>query len=342
MKTIGAIVFFILICAISALLFLDSIPVLVHRTAPELDRTLLILVGLSVLALAWWFASGRRWRVAAVGWTVLAIPFASHAIWQTEVLLADYRGARLPDRMAIENYRETPIFWDGFEDPVGLTLEFELVHPPDLGGIVFTPQIRMAPHYDIAAEDLQSARTFSNGYFKDNYFGVDVGDLVILKPVLFQDIYENTPPDTDVDFLDASGRTRLVYHLHAGTVAQLASRDNICLVSPSVGLPTCADNEDASDGCVGDFTRKVTDVTYNIGTDVTALWTASGGSYRNADLSALLTDVLRRESSLQGDVAAWRALHRQFEPAQLATRGYQKCPPGPASHGIGRVCYCRR
>ena len=88
--------------------------------------------------------------------------------------------------MTIENFRETPILWDGFDGPIGLTIELDLVHPAGLEGFVFTPQVRMAPAYDIAADDLQSSRTFSGGYFKDWHIGEDVGDLVLLKPVLFQ------------------------------------------------------------------------------------------------------------------------------------------------------------
>ena len=57
MKLIGAILVFVLICAVSALLFLASIPAVVHRTAPELDQTLLFLAGLLVLAAIWWFVS---------------------------------------------------------------------------------------------------------------------------------------------------------------------------------------------------------------------------------------------------------------------------------------------
>ncbi len=341
MKIVGAIIVFILICAISALLFLASIPVVVHQVAPELEQTLLILVGLLALAAIWWFVSGRNWTFAVIGWLVLAVPFSAHATWQGKTLIADRKGANLPGQMAIENFRETPIFWDHFDGPVGVTIEFDLVHPPGLAGIVFTPQVRMAPAYDIAAKDLESSRTFSGGYFKDWHIGEEVNGLVLLKPVLFQGIYADNPPDHDIDWLDSSGRTHLVYRLHPGTVDQLPSRDKICLVKPSFGLPNCAPDQGVEAGCVGKNTRKVTEVTYNIGTDLNALWVASGGTFRNADLGVLITQALQAHSSLQGDPAAWTAIQRRFEPAGLAAAGYRLCPPGKDSHGIRKVCYCR-
>ena len=253
----------------------------------------------------WWFVSGRKWAFAVIGWLVLAVPFSAHAIWQGKILIADRKGANLAGQMTIENFRETPILWDGFDEPVGLTIELDLVHPAGLEGFVFTPQIRMAPAYDIAADDLQSSRTFSGGYFKDWHIGEDVGDLVLLKPVLFQSIYVNTPPDHDVDALDASGRTHLIYRLHPGTVDLLASQDEICLVNASFGLPNCAPDQDATAGCVGKNTTKVTDVTYHIGADLNALWTATGRTFRNADIGHLIATVMREHSSLQGDSAAW-------------------------------------
>lgn len=341
MKLVGAIFVFLLICAISAWLFLESIPAVVHRTTPELDRTLPILAGLLALAVIWWFASGRTWAIAAVGWLVLAVPFSAHAIWQGTTVLAERKGAGLPRQMAIENFRETPIFWDGFDRPVGLTIEFDLVHPPGLEGIVFTPQIRMAPAYDIAAEDLQSSRAFSGGYFRDWHIGEKVGDLTLLKPVLFRGIYPHGPPDHDVDALDVSGRTHLVYRLHPGTIERLESEENICLANPSFGLPICAQGQDATTGCVGKYTRKVTDISYNIGTDLTALWVASGRTFRNADLGHLLTQVLQNQSSLQGKSDAWTTLQKQFEPAGLEAAGFRLCPPGEDSHSTGKVCYCR-
>ena len=318
-----------------------SIPALVHRTAPELDRTLLILAGLLALSVIWWFVSGRNWAFAGIGWLVLAVPFSAHALWQGKILIADRKGETLSRQMTVENFRETPIFWDGFDGPVGLTIELDLVHPPGLDAFVFTPQVRMAPAYDIAADDLQSSRTFSGGYFKDWHIGEDVGDLVLLKPVLFQGIYQDNPPDHDIDALDASGRTHLIYRLHPGTVAQLPSRDKICLVNPSLGLPNCTSEQDATAGCVGKYTRKVTEVSYNIGTDLNALWTASGRTFRNADIGALIATELQENSSLQGDSAAWTALQQRFEPAGLAAAGYRLCPPGEGSHSIGKVCYCR-
>ena len=115
MKLFGAIIVFLLICAVSTLLYMASIPALVHRTAPELDRTLLILAGLLALSVIWWFVSGRNWAFAVIGWLVLAVPFSAHALWQGKILIADRKGETLSRQMTVENFRETPIFWGGSE-----------------------------------------------------------------------------------------------------------------------------------------------------------------------------------------------------------------------------------
>lgn len=341
MKLAGAIIVFVLICAISAWLYLASVPVLVHRTSPELDQTVFILIGLFAVAVVWWFVSGRHWGFAVIGWLVLAVPFTTHAWWQGKTLLADSKGVTLSRQMAVENYRETLIFWDGFGGPVGLEIELDLVHPPGLDGLVFTPQIRMAPAYDIAPEDLQSSRTFSGGYFKDSYIDEKVGDLTLLKPVLFQNLYEDNPPDHDIDRLDTSGRTHLTYRLHPGTVSLLESEAKMCLANPSFGLPNCGPGQDATDGCVGENIRKVTDITYNIDTELNAQWTASGSSFNNADIGHLIAQMLQDKSALQGDRETWTAIQKQFEPAGLEAAGFRLCPNGDLSHSIGKVCYCR-
>jgi len=341
MKLAGAILLFIVICGVSALTLLCSVPVVVHAVTPDLEQTLATLAVLLALAIAWWFASGRRWLLAAVGWLILAVPFTSHAVWQSSTLIADYRGAQLPARMEIENFVEAPIYWHGFDGPVGYTITFDLVHPAGLDGIVFTPQVRMAPAYDIAAEDLQSIRTFSGGYFHGRRIDPAIGDLTLLKPILFQGVYGDNTSDQDIDALDPSGRTHLTYHLHPGTIETLHSVDQICLTNPSFGLPTCGPTQDAGDGCVGKNTRKVTDVTYHIGQDLSALWTADGDGFRNADLGALISQTLQRRSSLQGKPEAWTALQRRLEPASLEAAGYRLCPRGPKSHSIGKACYCR-
>lgn len=340
-KLAGASLVFVLICAISAWLFLASVPALVHRTSPELGQTLQILAGLLALAVLWWLVSGRRWTIALLGWLVLAVPFSAHALWQGETLIADRKGATLSRQMTVENFSETPIFWEGFSGPVGMEIEFDLVHPQGLTGFVTAPQIRMAPDYDIAAKNLESSRTFSGGYFRDWHIEEKVGDLTVLKPVLFQSLYKDSPSDHDFDVLSPNGRTHLIYRLHPGTVKRLESKAKMCLVNPSFGLPVCGPDQDASDGCVGKNIRKVTDVTYNIGADLNALWTAGGTTFNNVDIGHVIAQALQKDSSLRGDSEAWTALQKQFEPAGLAAAGYRLCPAGKDSHSIGQVCYCR-
>ena len=78
-----------------------------------------------------------------------------------------------------------------------------------------------------------------------------------------------------------------------------------------------------------------------MGSDLSALWLASGASDLTVDLSAQLTAALRTKSTLQSKPAEWTAMHRRLEPAGLTKAGYELCPPGEESHTRFRTCYCR-
>jgi hypothetical protein len=60
-----------------------------------------------------------------------------------------------------------------------------------------------------------------------------------------------------------------------------------------------------------------------------------------ADFSEPLTETLRRNSTLQSDPEAWRAMQQRLEPEGLMRAGYRICPPDANTHTASRVCYCR-
>jgi hypothetical protein len=173
-----------------------------------------------------------------------------------------------------------------------------------------------------------------------------VGDLALLKSVLFQRLYVNDSFEpkykwnSGFDFAPVA-RTRLTFHLHPGTLDYLESPDRLCLSSRSFGLRVCETGEDPKQGCASPNWRPVTDPIYAVGNDLTALWMAAGAADMVVDLGPVLTATLRAQSRLQGDPEGWTAMQRRLEPAGLTAAGYELCPAGEGSHTAFRTCYCR-
>lgn len=300
-----------------------------------------------VLAVLWWLAVGRSIGKALIGWAVLALPLLAHGGMAGALLFARFEGARLANETRIESYRESPLAWPGFDGPVGLRIRLELTHPRGVDALILPPEIRMGPELEIPRHRLSASRTSGSGYFKDSYLDRPVGDLALLKTVLFQRVFEN--PAAEMPFhkwnaavrFDPSGRTVLTYHLLPGTIDYLPDPNRICLNSRSRGIPVCAGDEKPESGCASPNRRRGTDPVYADGRDLSALWMAAGGYDLVADLSRPLTARLRAQSILQSDPAAWTAMQRRLEPTGLSEAGYRLCAGGAESHTFFRTCYCR-
>ena len=306
-----------------------------------------VMAAAVVLGLIWWLAVGRTLELALLGWGVLALPVAAHGAIAVSLLVAYYQGYRLASSTEIVEYREEPITWPGFDGPVGLTLTLGLSHPSGASAVIQPPEIRMGPKVDIERQHLVASLRSGSGYFKDNFLEEPVGALVLLKPVLFQRVFRNDAArrslyrwSASADF-GAGERTALTYHLLPGTVDYLPERNRICLTNRSYGIPLCEAGQLPQTGCAPPHMGPVSKVTYEMGSDLSALWLASGASDLTVDLSAQLTAALRKRSALQSRPAAWTAMHRRLEPEGLTKAGYELCPPGDESHTRFRTCYCR-
>jgi len=334
--------------AVAALAVLARLPGLKEGVSQEEVPALLAGAGLFVLLGGfWWLVCGRRLRPASLGWLVLALPTTLYLTEAGRLIAADWEGRRLAEAVRIENYEEAPILWPGFDGPVGLTVSFDLVHPEGVSALILPPEIRMGPALEVPRNKLNFTLTNGSGYFKDRYLAEPVGDLTLLKSVLFQRHYVNDSFDRDFEkwisaFRFAPGRrTHLTFHLHPGAIDYLAGPDRLCLSSQSFGQRVCGAGEEPSLGCARANWRRVTDPIYVAGTDLTALWMAAGAADMVVDLGPVLTATLRAESLLQGAPAAWTAMQKRLEPASLAAAGYELCAPGEDSHTDFRTCYCR-
>jgi hypothetical protein len=338
MKTFGRLVLFGLLCALSAAALLLLLPGLKEGfSRGEIPLLLGIVAGLAAFGGLWWFAAGRG-ILRRAGLAILVLPAVVSLAIVGQLIAARLAGARLAERVTIENYREEPILWEGFDGPVGLTVAFDLLHPAGSEGVIYPPQVRMGGHVDIPNGVLLSTYTYGGGYFEDHRLEEAVGPLALLKPVTFQKLYE---PRFASRPLDPGRRTRLTYHLYPGTFTYLESEARLCLAMRSAGVARCAAGQRAADGCLPADWGPVVEPVYHDGGELTALWLIAGGFDMVADLSPLLTEVLRRESALQNDPRAWSAIHKRLEPDGLMAAGYRLCPRGRDSHSTTRICFCR-
>jgi len=297
-----------------------------------------IVGGLFALAAIWWLIVGRSMRAAAVGWVVLAIPITLTFGVIVQLVTARIEGERLARQVRVVSYAEAPILWPGFDGPVGLDIDITLHHPDGVNALVLPPEIRMAPAVDIPRDRLDATLTGGAGYFKDYYLEKKTGPVTLLKIVLFQNVYA----DRFATHRFGSGReTTLRYHLYPGTIDLLESRDRLCLMSRSAGVPRCPRGVEPETGCLNYGWPQVAAPVYSVGGNLTALWLAAGGHGFVADFSAPLTDALQQHSALQNAPDAWRAMQRRLEPEGLERAGYRVCPPAPNTHTASRVCYCR-
>jgi hypothetical protein len=340
MITAVRVVFFVLLClAATAALWL-LFPFLKEGSSQSELPLFLSAAGiLSVLAIAWWFVCGRSLGKTIVGCLVLALPFGLNLRQATLLIQADIEGRRLPDRIAITSYQETPIHWPGFDGPVGLDIELEITYPDGTDGLIKPPEIRMGPALAIPRHVASSTLTTGGGYFQDRRLDQPVGDLAILKSVLFQELYAER---FAYRRFEPDGLTRLTYHLYPGTLETLMSEDKFCLASASFGLPACAEAQAPETGCAPTGRRRVvSDPIFHDGSDLQALWLVTGAHDMVADVSPLLSARIQASSLLQGDPDAWTGIMKRLEPASLERAGYRLCPPGQDSHNASRTCYCR-
>jgi hypothetical protein len=267
----------------------------------ELPLFASIAAGLGIVAGLWWLANRRGApRLAAIGATLLALPFCVYAALSVRVLVNDWRGRRASRTVRILALRETEIRWPGLEGPVGVRLEVELEHAIGLEGNLFAPKILMGAD--------------PRPTYRDYFFGpMDQGvDAFLTVPGLERDQY----PARDV--FVRPGRVRMAFELFPSTMDR---RDgNAVCFSAMVARPVFEG------------------LSYEAGAHLGAAWFFAAPGTIYVDLSAPLTQALRRFSAFEGKADPWQAMMRRLEPERLRAAGYRACePPRP---GGGEACYC--
>jgi hypothetical protein len=341
------VIFLLLIGCVSALGLVLIIPFVKEGSSWGDMPILAGMVGVALLlGLGWWLAVGRSLAKAMIGWLILSIPLIAHGSAMVSLLLARYEGWRLADTVEIRNYKETPILWPGFDGPIGLEVTLELHHAAGIKALILSPEIRMGPVLSVSREKLSASQTSGSGYLKNSYLDRPLGNLTLLKSVLFQKVFENPVAESPNEKWLSSRRfsesevTPLAYALLPGTVDYLPDPKQICLNSRSYGIALCTAEQKPEMGCASKNYSPVTDPIYNLGSNLSALWIAAGAYDMTADLSSKLDAILRHESILQGKPTEWTEIQKRLEPKGLAAAGYRLCAPGPDSHTAFRTCYC--
>jgi hypothetical protein len=309
MQAVRGIFFFILV-AISAVGLLVLLPFLKEGASRE--EIPLLLGGAGIYLLlggVWWLFVGRVPVKAALGWAFLLAPLLAYLALAGVLLLAYVRGERLSRSISIESYSEEPIFWPGFDDPVGWRIVVGLNQPPEVEALLTAPEIRMGPEVDIPSGDLSNTGA-AGRWLAERRFA-------------------------------PGSHSEHVYHLFPGHLDYLASEDKVCVTSATFGLPACGPGQTAEQGCVRTERQPGRPAVHHQGTDLSAIWAAFGSYDMAIDLSRTLTRTMRRESRLQGDPAFWSTMQKRLEPAGLAAAGYRLCPSGDDTHSTSRLCYCR-
>jgi len=287
---------------------------------------------MALLAGIWWFATGRRLAYAAPPLAVLAVPLLAYLALIADFALAAHEARRFANSVKIVGYTEQRIQWPGFDGPVGVRLTLELSHGVPPGGVLYAPELSMAPLG--ATEGGIYHRLIVGSGYAGNADGPDA-PVTLLKEVLFRVPPRTAPP------LDDGGRSSLTYDLLPGIVDMMAGPSHICLTTAVAGLPQCAAGGDDTAGCVRPDRYRPAEPDYERGSDLNAVWLFAGRSDVVADLSPQLTEALRRYSQWQGAGERWTAMQKRLEPQGLAAAGYGPCPPGRDSHTRYRICYCR-
>ncbi len=280
-------------------------------------------VFLVVLVLWWRLASGFEGRynktISTLGKAVLTTLFLFFTVMATPYVLASIQGPRFAEQARIENFTETAIEWPGFAGPVGLRLEWDLVHPFHEVGVLYPPKVWMGTFKRFDLPNAYFSLDFH--YFKEGDTQPDARRLSVLESLPFG-------PMGDSDgLLSSERRTHLVYDLYPKNLVHLESSDKLCLNRDSFPINTSLKGPPV----------------YHQGEDLSALWLFAGGSNLTVDLSPLLMNELRKQSRLQGRQREWKAMQKRFQPAGLRLAGYDPCrlEKGNLDFVKGRLCFCK-
>jgi hypothetical protein len=266
----------------------------------------LVLAG---AAAGWWLLCRRLFPPASgalvgVGLGLLAVPALLYAAFGIRTGVNTLRGAWLAHRATIGSYREAAILWPGFDHPVGLALELDLVVPARLEGNLLAPRLALGGPEGFTARD----------YFSTLFYRLE-------GRVLTQPVFQAIDPVAERSRLASGGPVHLAYRLYPGYVRRLEPGTRVCVDTAAVSR--AGSSQDAS-----------------LGSELAASWFFAGAGALTIDLSQSLTAKLRAQSRWAHDPSAWDALLQGLTPPALTAAGFAVCGAA-VPVWLGERCWCR-
>jgi hypothetical protein len=173
----------------------------------DLPRFIGMAAGLAIVAWLWWRVGRGGARIA--GLAALALPLLVYSNLSFWLGFNYWYGRRLEGQTHIASLQATSIVWPGFEGPVGVRIEMELVHPKGLDVALLPPKIAMTELRELTAQQYFSFLSM-----------VQHSSLVVpLFPAgrdAPRDVFRDSP-------------TRLVYELYPSAMNQMENPQRVCL-----------------------------------------------------------------------------------------------------------------
>lgn len=244
--------------------------------------------------------SGRGWHYVA---TFLAATVGLYFLVYTVVSgVAATRVALFAHQYQISNYKELPIIWPGFKGPVGVRIEFDLLHPVQLVGQVHRPRI-------LIGENATQPSTLSEQAYRDFCrTAVEQNTLCLLTPVW---------PIREPMVLQDADSTAMVFELYPSNITHMESSERLCLRERQPYVMEYAWEQ------VGGFMQ-------------------FAAKDRVIDLNERFNTVLKQESKILLSPEKMQKLFIQLQEPDLLAAGYEACEIRTAIlYSKESMCYCR-
>ncbi len=292
MSTLIKSLLFLLVCLASVLCLYLLIPLLKEGWPSNSVLYILgIIAILSSLLLLWHWLWTKVWRAEKgvfhfFGMVLPAIPLVIY-LW-IGGLTAYYliQASILSGQVTIKTYQETPIYWPGFDQPVGISLMLQLSQPLQLSGNLLGPKI--------IAE--KSAHGLPKNGPMASYMGYCLtpsGEYVCLT--------EPMRPMLPEAGKSSKTTGKYTYQLFSSNIGYMESPERLCIRQQTI--------KDFS----GDSAP------------IQALWIFATEANATINLSHKLTVSIHENNSYLASFPQIHHMHLQFQASSLKRAGYDPC-----------------
>lgn len=205
-------------------------------------------------------------------------------------------------KVALANYKELPIVWSGFKQPVGVRIEFDLLQPLSLDGYVRSPRLLYGKQAQAQLADA------GRNYWRFCQTAVVDGIVCLASPLW---------PMHEAQKLDDADYTHVIFELYPSNLSHFDSPDQLCLSEAApYGLEYAWE-------------------------DQAALWHFSVATV-DIEMSEQFHRMLAEQSSLLTKMGKVQQMFSQMQKPALLAAGYEACEINTAiKFTETSSCYCR-